>query len=45
MDSMVERCAKAILEKVPLGYGMTKPEAVQGDGRGPWNHCAQEAAG
>lgn len=27
MSEMIERAAKAILAKVPVGYGMTKPEA------------------
>lgn len=29
MSQFIERLAKAILKKVPLGYGMTKPEAVE----------------
>lgn len=28
-DNMLERCAKAILAKVPAGYGMTATEAVE----------------
>jgi len=29
MSEMIERAADAILAKVPLGYGMTRPEALE----------------